>query len=152
LEASRRLPDYLRNPALPFHLWLRQIARDHLIDAHRRHRKAQRRSLDREQPIAAAAYLDRSSIALAAELRDQGLTPAAEALRQELQRRFLAALEQLDGDDREVVLMRHFEQLSNQDVAQALGLSEPAAGMRHLRAIRRLRAVLAEPPSQKGSP
>src|SRR5437899_1166156 len=49
LEASRRLSDYLRNPALPFHLWLRHIAKDHMIDAHRRHRKAQRRSLDREQ-------------------------------------------------------------------------------------------------------
>src|SRR5215470_11849473 len=51
LEASRRLRDYLRRPDLPFHLWLRHIARDHIIDAHRRHRKAQRRTVDREQSI-----------------------------------------------------------------------------------------------------
>src|SRR6266436_7858002 len=54
LEAHRRLSDYLRNPVMPFHLWLRHIARDHLIDAHRRHRQAQRRSLDREQPLVPA--------------------------------------------------------------------------------------------------
>ena len=51
LEASRRLDDYLRNPAMPFSLWLRHIARDHIIDAHRRHRQAQRRGVDRERPI-----------------------------------------------------------------------------------------------------
>src|SRR6266581_8283167 len=61
LEASRRLDDYLRNPAMPFPLWLRHIARDHIIDAHRRHRQAQRRSLDREQPMVMAGLADRSS-------------------------------------------------------------------------------------------
>src|SRR5438132_11226853 len=58
LEAHRRLSDYLRNPTMPFHLWLRHIAKDHVIDAHRRHRLAQRRSLDREQPIVPAALAD----------------------------------------------------------------------------------------------
>src|SRR5271157_3207448 len=55
LKASQRLGEYLRNPVLPFHLWLRQIARDHVIDAHRRHRQAARRSLDREQSLYANA-------------------------------------------------------------------------------------------------
>jgi RNA polymerase sigma-70 factor, ECF subfamily len=150
LKASRRLADYLRDPAMPFHLWLRHMARDHLIDEHRRHRVAERRSLDREQPLAAAAFADRSSIDLAAALRDQELTPAAAAIRQELQRRFRGALDELSEDDREILLMRHFEQLSNQEVAQALGLSEPAAGMRHLRALRRLRALLGDSPSLGG--
>src|SRR5690348_14505914 len=118
LEASRRLRDYLRDPTLPFHLWLRQIARDRLIDEHRRHRVAARRSLDRERPIAVAAYQDRSSIDLASALRDNGLTPAAAVLRQELERRFQAALGQMDEIDREVLLMRHFEQLSNGEVAR----------------------------------
>ena len=69
-----------------------------------------------------------------------------------MERRFRTALDELDENDREVVLMRHFEQLSNQEVAQALGLSEPAAGMRYLRAIRRLRAMLAEGASESGPP
>lgn len=152
LKASKRLPEYLKDPALPFHLWLRQIARDHMIDAHRFHRVAERRSLDREQPIAAAAFADRSSIDLAAQLLDPGPTPGAEALRLELQRRFHAALQQLNADDREIILLRHFEQLSNSEAAHLLGLSEPAAGMRHLRALRRLRGVLGEPPSQAATP
>ena len=146
LKANQRLADYLRDPALPFHLWLRQIARDHIIDQHRRHRVAARRSLDRERPMA-PAFPDRSSLDLAAQLRDPGLTPAAAALRAELGRRFQTAIAQLDDDDREIILLRHFEQLSNSDAARALGISEPAAGMRHLRALRRLRAVLGEGPS-----
>jgi RNA polymerase sigma-70 factor (ECF subfamily) len=148
LGASQRLDGYLRNPVLPFHLWLRQIARDHVIDAHRKHREAARRSVDRERPLAANAghghLSDRSSLDLAMQLRDPALTPAAEALREELRRRFQAAVEELDGDDREIILLRHFEQLSNHESAQVLGMSDAAAGMRHLRALRRLRAILGE--------
>jgi RNA polymerase sigma-70 factor (ECF subfamily) len=152
LEASRRIADYLRAPKMSFQLWLRQIARDQMVDAYRRHREAARRSLDREQPVAGNAFQDRSSFDLAAELRDHDLTPAAAALRQELERRLHAAIETLGDDDREVLLMRHFEQLSNMEVAQVLGVSEPAAGMRHLRALRRLRAVLGEAPSLGDAP
>jgi RNA polymerase sigma-70 factor, ECF subfamily len=152
LEASRRLADYLRNPALPFALWLRQIACDQLIDVHRRHRVAARRSIDRERPIAAHEFFDRSSLDLASQLRDQGPTPAAEAIRQELIERFHAALEELGDDDREIVILRHFEQLSGADAALALGVSEPTAGMRYLRALRRLRAILAARPSRRGEP
>jgi RNA polymerase sigma-70 factor (ECF subfamily) len=145
LEASKRLQEYLRRPAMPFHLWLRHIARDHLIDAHRRHHQAQKRGVDREQPIHRAAWADRSSLELAAQLLDQERTPASEAIQQELQRRLHEALKQLDEADREVILMRHFEELGNQEVAAALGLTEAAASMRYLRAVRRLRDLLAPP-------
>ncbi|HVC98566.1 MAG TPA: sigma-70 family RNA polymerase sigma factor [Pirellulales bacterium] len=147
MEANRRLREYLSDPRMPFHLWLRHIARDRLIDAHRRHRAAARRSVDREQPLVAPGYLDQSTMDLAAQLCDRELTPAAAATRHEMERRFQAAIEQLDEHDREVILLRHFEQLSNQETAQVLGLSEPAAGMRYLRAVRRLRAMLNEAPS-----
>lgn len=142
LEVSQRLQDYLRRPGMPFHLWLRHIARDHVIDAHRRHRLAQRRSLDREQPLLPAALADHSSLELAGQLIDPEMTPASAALQQELRRRLEAALAELDPDDREVILMRHYEHLSNQEVAAALGVTEAAASMRHLRAVRRLRASL----------
>jgi RNA polymerase sigma-70 factor, ECF subfamily len=142
IEAHRRLQDYLKNPAMPFHLWLRHIAKDHVIDAHRRHRQAQRRSLDREQPIVPAMLADHSSYELAGQLVDGELTPASEAIRREMQRRLDAAIADLDEDDREIILLRHREQLANQDVANALGLSEAAASMRYLRAVRRLRAML----------
>jgi RNA polymerase sigma-70 factor (ECF subfamily) len=142
LEASRRLQDYLRNPVMPFHLWLRHIAKDHIIDAHRRHRQAQKRGVDREQPLAPAGWADRSSLELAAQFVDQELTPASAALRQELERRLHDAIGQLEEDDREVILMRHFEQLSNQEVAAELNLTEAAASMRYLRAVRKLRDML----------
>jgi len=146
LKASQRLDEYLRNPALPFHVWLRQIARDLMIDTHRRHRVSAKRSVDREQRLQGGPgeFDDRSSLDLVARLRDPALTPAAAAVRRELQSRFDSALLRLDDDEREIILLRHFEQLSNSESAQALGLSEAAAGMRYLRALRRLRAILGE--------
>lgn len=144
LEANRRLSSYLENPVMPFHLWLRQMARDRIIDAHRRHRASHKRSVDREQSLMAAAPVDRSTVELMMQICDQELTPAAAATMDELHRRFTAAIEQLDDQDRDVILMRHFEQLTNQEVALALGLTEPAASMRYLRAMRRLRKMLAD--------
>jgi RNA polymerase sigma-70 factor (ECF subfamily) len=152
VEANRRLPEYLRDPAMPFHLWLRKIASDRMIDAHRRHHKAARRSVDRERSTSESVYADRSALDLAGQLRDhRELTPAAAVLRQELARRLRDAIDRLDPMDREVVEARHVEGLTNQEVAQALGLSEPAAGMRYLRAMRRLRSMLEELPSAIGS-
>ena len=142
LEASQRMKDYIQNPGMPFHLWLRQLAKDRVIDMHRRHRAAQRRSVDREQNLSTMNTDDRSAADLAAILKDAELTPAAATLRKEMEQRFLAALAQLEDNDREMIIMRHFEHLGNSEVAQALGLSAPAAGMRYLRAIRRLRDLL----------
>lgn len=150
LEASRRLADYLRKPAMPFHLWLRHIAKDHLIDAHRRHHQTQKRGVDREQPIHRPGWADRSSLELAGQLVDPERTPASAAIQQELQRRLHEALGELDEPDREVILLRHFEQLGNQEAAAALGLTEAAASMRYLRAVRRLRDLLAPPEAPAG--
>ncbi|HKD78022.1 MAG TPA: sigma-70 family RNA polymerase sigma factor [Ktedonobacterales bacterium] len=147
IEASRRLQDYLKSPAMPFHLWLRHIAKDHLIDAHRRHHQAQKRGVDREQPIHRPAWSDHSSLELAGQLMDQDLTPASAAIQAEMQRRLREAIAQLDDDDREVILMRHYEMLANQEVASALGLTEAAASMRYLRAVRKLRDLLSPPTS-----
>lgn len=144
LEASRRLDDYIRDARMPFHLWLRQLAKDRIIDMHRRHRAAQRRSVDREQPLQTAGAGDQSSLNLAAQLQDHELTPAAANIRRELEQRFLVALDQLGEDDREVVMMRHFEHLGNSEVAEALQISPAAAGMRYLRALRRLRSALGD--------
>lgn len=139
LEASQRLNDYIQAPSMPFHLWLRQLARDRMIDMHRRHRVAKRRSVDREQQLTIDEH---SSADLMALLKDSELTPAAASLRKEMEQRFLSALTELEEDDREIILMRHFEHLGNSEVAEALNLSPPAAGMRYLRAIRKLRQHL----------
>jgi RNA polymerase sigma-70 factor (ECF subfamily) len=144
LEANRRLREYLQNPAMPFQLWLRHLAKDRLIDAHRFHRKAQRRSLDREQAGQPPAWAQSSSVQLIAQLLDPEKTPATAAVQQELERRLQSAVAELDDADREVILMRHFEGLGNQEVAAALELTEAAASMRYLRALRRLRTALLQ--------
>jgi RNA polymerase sigma-70 factor (ECF subfamily) len=143
VEANRRLKEYLDDPAMAFHLWIRQIAKDRIIDAHRRHRVSAKRSVDREQRLAPTGG-DQSSAQLVAQLSDGQLTPAAAATQQELTRLVEQAIGRLNEQDGEIVVMRHYEQLSNSEVAQVLGLTEPAASMRYLRAIRRLRALLDE--------
>lgn len=141
-EASRRLKDYVTNPVMPFHLWLRQLAKDRMIDMHRRHRAAQRRSVDREQAVTSLGNDDQSAADLAQFLRDAELTPAAASVRREMAEQFLEAVNKLDDADRDIIMMRHFEHLSNAEAAQVLDLTTQAASMRHLRAIRRLHDIL----------
>lgn len=144
VEASGRLAKYLDDPVMAFHLWLRQIAWDHIIDTYRRHRVSAKRNMDREQPLVAAAAPDESTIDLAVQLCDPGMTPAAVAAQRELAGQVEAAIERLEENDREVILMRHYEHLSNLEIAEVLQLSSAAASMRYLRAVRRLRELLDE--------
>ncbi len=147
IEANRRLADYLNNPVIPFHLWIRQIAKDRIIDAHRRHRVSAKRSIDREQPQPGKGPFDQSTIELANQFRDQALTPAAAATQRELASQIESAVQMLRDNDREIILMRHYEQLNNQEIAQSLGLTEPAASMRYLRALKRLREIIEGMPA-----
>lgn len=142
VEANRRLSTYLENPVLNFQLWLRQIAKDRIIDAHRRHRTSAKRSIDREQPLVAPGGQDHSTMELAGQLCDPALTPAAMATQKEIAAQVERAVYELKGNDREIILMRHYEQMSNLETAEALGLAEPAASMRYLRALRKLRVIL----------
>lgn len=151
IDANRRLQDYLANPVMPFHLWLRQMAKDRLIDAHRRHRQTARRSMDREQPLVSAAS-NESSVDLLGQLSDQELTPAAAATWHELQARFEDACRRLDDMDQEIVFMRHFEHMTNSDAAEALELTPQATSMRYLRAMRRLRKLMeGDDPDREGN-
>src|SRR5439155_8441344 len=129
---------------MPFTLWLRHIAQDRIIDTHRRHQAAGRRSIEREQAAGGLAN-DASSVMLVAQLVDQELTPASAAIQQELTRKLQQVLAELDATDREIILMRYYEQMSNQEIAEALNLTEAAASMRHLRALRRLKDAFAGP-------
>src|SRR3954471_18337278 len=119
LTASRRLTEYLEKPDIPFHAWLRQLARDRLADVYRRE-LADKRDVAREQRVAAN---DRSSLDPLAQARDAQLTPAAMLLRKEFAERFQHAVDQLDEGAKEVILMRHAEQLTNSQTAELLGLS-----------------------------
>jgi RNA polymerase sigma-70 factor (ECF subfamily) len=144
IEASGRLEKYLSNPSMAFHLWLRQIAWDRIIDTYRRHRVSAKRNMDREQPMAAPTGPDQSTMEFAVHLCDPGLTPSAAATQREIAEKVEQAIERMDEQDREIILMRHYEHLSNLEIAQVLGLNPPAASMRYLRAVRRLREMLQE--------
>lgn len=141
-EASGRLDRYLQDPAMAFHLWIRQIAWDRIIDTYRRHRVSAKRNMDREQPMHGGQEDDPNTIAWVTQLRDPAQTPATAAAQAELSRTVESAIHRLGEQDREVILMRHFEHLSNLEIAEVLGLNPPAASMRYLRAVRRLRQVL----------
>jgi RNA polymerase sigma-70 factor (ECF subfamily) len=139
LEALNRLSGYLKRPALPFRLWLRQIACDRALKARRYHLGTARRSLGREVPLP-----ERSSLVLARQLLAPDSTPSRELDHRELARRLGQALAQLPQPDREVVMMRHFEGLSNREVACLLGIDPAAASKRHGRAMLRLHRILFE--------
>lgn len=137
IEAVRRVDDYLAKPALPFRLWLRQIACDRLIMAHRQHVGADKRAISRETPLP-----DESSVGLGQLALAGGPTPSQHLAQHELAARVRQALAALDDDDREVLLMRNFEGLSNQEVAALLQIDPAAASKRYGRALLRLRTVL----------
>jgi RNA polymerase sigma-70 factor (ECF subfamily) len=146
LEAVARLPEYARGPTMPFFLWLRLIAGQRLRIVHRRHLGVRARDAGREVPLGGGAFPEASSDALAARLADGGPGPSEIARRAEREERLRSAIEGLDPADREVLALRHFEQLTNAEAARVLGVSEAAAGQRHFRAVRRLKEALSRLP------
>lgn len=146
LEAARRLPEYLRKPDVPFFVWLRFLCNQRLLALGRHHLGAQLRSAGREISIDQAAS-GATSAALAARLLGRLTRPSEAAIRAELKRQLRQALDQLEPIDKEILTLRHLEQLSTAETAAALGIQEEAAKKRHLRALRRLQAVLTGPTS-----
>ncbi len=142
-NASRRLDDYLLTRPLPFFAWLRQLAWDRLVDLHRRHVRAERRTVTREEGPA-MELSDESALHLAERLIGSGTSPSGHLMREELRDRVRSALARLSEGEREVLVMRHLEQLSTAEVASVLGISEGAVKVRLLRALERLRGRLAD--------
>ncbi len=142
LEAWQDLGTYMRAPAMPFFLWLRGITGNKLRELHRHHLGTQMRDPRREVSIYDGALSETTTAALAAHLLGN-LTGASEAaVRAEIRLRLQDALNAMDALDREVLALRHFEQLSPTETARVLGIKEKAAGMRYVRALRRLRDIL----------
>jgi RNA polymerase sigma-70 factor (ECF subfamily) len=143
LEFARALPQYVRNPAMPFFLWLRCLTGRKLQALHRRHLGSQMRAAHREVSLAGGTSPQASSESLAAQLLGRLTTPSQAAMRAELQRQVQEALNALEPLDREVLTLRHYEQLTNAEVAVALDLSAATASNRYVRALKRLKRFLA---------
>lgn len=143
-EAAKRLPGYASGVSIPFYPWLRRIAWERLVHLQRRHVKAQRRSIDREEP-ACLDLADESAMHLAEKIAASGTSPSGQILREELRERVRLALDHLASADREILVMRHLEQLQVAEIASILEISEGAVRMRCLRAVERMRDLLDGP-------
>jgi RNA polymerase sigma-70 factor (ECF subfamily) len=139
LEAFMRLSKYLQRQDMPFYLRLRWIAREKVLALHRRHLGAEKRAVTHEAPLLPT---DRSATFVSAVIAGHEPSPSQALAKAELAERLRLALGQLDTDERDLILWRHFEQLSARDMAQLLQISETAASKRYIRAVERLLTIL----------
>ncbi len=139
IVAAKQLADYLRDPPLPLYPWLRQIAFNRLTALHRRHVTASKRSVGREQSPGISSA---SGVQLAERLTSRESGPLRRAIRKEMCQRVRTALAAMAEPDREILILRHLEQLSYADSAAILQITEAAAKQRHVRALRRIRRLL----------
>src|SRR6516165_5749628 len=151
LEAAQRLPDYLANLPLPFFLWLRHITGQKLIDSHRRHLGAQMRDAAQEVSLHRGPMPTAHSGSLAAQLLGRLTSPSQAAIKAETRLRVQEVLNGMDPLDREILALRHFEHLTNAEVAAILEMNESAASSRYLRALKRLKDELSQYPGWFGS-
>src|SRR5437762_991459 len=146
VEVTRHLDDYLRDPKLPLFLWLRLMVGERLGKLHRQHLGAQMRDAGREVSLYREALPAASSAALAAQLLGKHTSPTQAAVRAERLLRLQEALNALEPIDREILALRHFEELTSAEAAQVLEIEEEAAAKRYVRALRRLKKILATMP------
>jgi RNA polymerase sigma-70 factor (ECF subfamily) len=146
LDVTARLEEYLRDPKLPLFLWLRLVVGERLVRLHRHHLGTQMRDASREVSLFRGALPAASSAALAAQLLGRHTSPTQAVVRAERILRVQEALNALDALDREVLSLRHFEELTAAETAQVLGIEEAAAAKRYFRALKRLKDLLAAMP------
>jgi RNA polymerase sigma-70 factor (ECF subfamily) len=146
VEVVGRLDEYLREPNYPLFLWLRLIVGEKLLKLHRHHLGTQMRDAGLEVSIYRGALPAASSAALAAQLLGKQTSPTQAVVRAERILRLQAAINALDPMDREVLSLRHFEEMSLAETALSLGIEESAAAKRYVRALKRLKATLANMP------
>jgi RNA polymerase sigma-70 factor, ECF subfamily len=143
VDAARRLPEYAADPAMPPFLWLRFITAQRLVTLHRIHLGVKARDAGREVSLHCGPLPSADSRSLAAQLLGRLTTPSRAAIRAEVQIKIQNALNAMDPIDREILALRHFEELNNSETAAVLGLHKAAASNRYVRALRRLKEILA---------
>jgi RNA polymerase sigma-70 factor (ECF subfamily) len=141
-EASARFAEYLANPPLPFYLWLRQVTGQRLQALHRQYLGAQVWDAGQELSLYRGAMPQANSVSLAAQLLGHASAAAQAAGKAEMQVRLQDALNGMDALDREVLALRHFEEMNNQDTATVLGIDSAAASNHYIRALKRLKEIL----------
>jgi len=148
LSAVQRIDSFLVDASRSIFVWFRLITCQTLVDIHRRHLGAQKRNAGQEFSIDQGWAASSTSSSLSFHLMDHLTTPSEAALRQEMNQKLHSALNGMRDLDREVLALRHFEQLTNRESAQVLGISEQAASDRYVRALAKLRGVMRPKPGQ----
>jgi RNA polymerase sigma-70 factor (ECF subfamily) len=143
LEISKGFAEYVRQPTMPFFLWLRFITGQKLIAVHRQHLGAQMRDAGQEVSLYRGALPQASSASLAAQLMGRLTSASHAAIRAETQTRLQEVLNGMNPMDREILALRHFEMLSNEETAEILGIKKSAASNRYIRALKRLKVIVA---------
>ncbi|MFH1304577.1 MAG: sigma-70 family RNA polymerase sigma factor [Planctomycetota bacterium] len=146
LDAATRIEHYLNDPATSFFIWLRTVVGQTLIDVHRRHLGAQKRDVRREVKAKRRVFSASTSFQIADVLLGDLSSPSQAALKEELSAQLHEALESLNEIDREILVLRHFEELSNLEAAEVLEIESKTASMRYFRALTRLRSILVRIP------
>jgi RNA polymerase sigma-70 factor, ECF subfamily len=146
LDVARRFPEYAAAPAVPLYVWLRTLTGQRLIDLHRQHLGTKMRDACQEVSLYRGALPQASSASLAQQLLAGLTSPTQAAVRAELQVKLQEAINSLGAIDREIVVLRHFEELSNIETAAVLCMEPSATSKRYLRAIRRLKTILDQIP------
>ena len=141
LAVRGKFPQYSADPRLPFFLWLRLEVGQKLVDAHRFHLGAQMRDAGQEVSLHCGALPQVTSLSLAEYLLGKLTSASRAAMRAELKLRVQEALNSMDPHDREMLILRHFEELSNAEAAQVMGIKPSAAVNRYVRALKRLKDV-----------
>jgi RNA polymerase sigma-70 factor (ECF subfamily) len=129
-----------------FYVWLRLIVMQTITVVYRRHLGVQMRDAEREIPIDGGCWPQPTSSSLAVQLSGRLTSPSEAAIREETAEQLRQVLEQMDPIDREVLALRHFEQMTNGEVAETLKIQEKAASIRYVRAVRRLKDILSQLP------
>jgi RNA polymerase sigma-70 factor (ECF subfamily) len=150
IDMAERLAEYVRERSFTPYLWLRLVTGQRLMQIHRRHLGTAMRDVGREVSLYRGALPQASSISLAAQLLGRFTTASRAAIRAERQLQLQAVLNGMDPMDREILALRHFEELSNGEAAEVLGLSKTAANNRYIRALNRLRDLLESIPGFLG--
>jgi RNA polymerase sigma-70 factor, ECF subfamily len=146
IEAIRALPAYLDRPELPFFLWMRWLCGATLQAVHRKHLGVQAREAGREVQLYGGPMPEASSVAIAAQLIGRDTRPSLAAARAERRIRLQQAVDSMDPIDREVLVLRHFEELTAEESARVLGIDRSAASKRYMRALKRLKSLIEEMP------
>ena len=141
-DAVAKFPGYLVDPKIPLFLWLRLVIGERLAKVHRDHLGAQARDAGREVSLYRGPMPAASSAALAAHLLGRETSPTQAAVRAERLLRLQAALNALDPVDREILSLRHFEELTHAEAARVLDVQEAAAAKRYVRALKKLKDAL----------